>query len=93
MIEERDQEDWVFRRNPAVRLPATWLALKTEDGTPFLRPEVQLLYKAKEARQKDADDLRLVLPTLDDAAVEWFRAALMRTHPAHPWMTATNRAV
>jgi Aminoglycoside-2''-adenylyltransferase len=93
MLEERDGEDWVFRRNPAIRLPAEQLTLSTEDGTPFLRPEVQLLYKAREARQKDENDLTAVLPKLDRAGVEWLRRALMRAHPTHPWIVAIDRAV
>jgi len=93
MLKERDGADWVFRRNTGVRLEAEHLALRSADGTPFLRPEIQLLYKAKETRQKDVDDPRAVLPRLDRAAVEWLRSALQRVHPGHPWISVTDRAV
>ena len=92
MLEEREGEDWVFRRDPAVRMPAERLALTTEKGTPFVRPEVQLLYKAKEARQKDANDWKAVLPSLDRDALAWIRSALLRAHPTHPWIAAIDRA-
>jgi hypothetical protein len=37
----------------------------TNDGIPYARPEIVLLFKAKAARAKD-DDFAAVLPRLDD---------------------------
>jgi hypothetical protein len=91
MLEERDGADWVFRRNRTLRLPAEELVLSTRDGTPFLRPEVQLLYKAKQPGQKDEADLLAVLPLLDRAAVAWLVGALGRVHPGHPWIEEVRR--
>lgn len=92
MLEDRDGADWVFRRDPAIRRAADDLVLATEAGVTFLRPEVQLLYKAKAPRPRDHDDLKAVLPRLDRAAVEWLRRALVRAHPGHPWIVAGERA-
>ncbi|HSJ95924.1 MAG TPA: hypothetical protein VLC53_02560 [Myxococcota bacterium] len=86
LLEERSAREWVFRRNGFIRLPIERLMLETGDGIPFLRPEVQLLYKAKGARAKDDADLDSVLPTLEPSARAWLRAALVRAHPGHPWI-------
>jgi len=81
LLEERSGACWRFRRDASIALPIERLALATADGIPFLRPEVQLLYKAKDARARDDIDLGHVLPTLDRAALEWLDAALALARP------------
>lgn len=86
MLDERDGQDWVFRRSPQIRRPARDLVLRDADGTPYLRPEVQLLYKAKSHRARDDDDFRVILPRLDERANRWLQGALGRCEPHHPWL-------
>lgn len=87
LFEEADGERWRFRRQPEVERAITDFGAIDADGTPFVRPEVVLLYKAKHRRYKDERDLAAVAPTLDGAARAWLVAALDRTHPGHPWRT------
>lgn len=78
-------ETWVYRRETSITLPmddALWWA----DGIRYLRPEIQLLYKAKGLRPKDEADFRAAAPLLDPARREWLRHALARTIPGHPWI-------
>ena len=91
LLEERTGGDWVFRRDPSVRRAARELVSTAADGTAFLRPEVQLLYKAKGVRPRDEADLAAVLPGLEGEARAWLRAALARVHPGHPWIAALSR--
>jgi hypothetical protein len=44
-----------------------------------------LLFKAKQARPKDDDDLAAAWPLLSAARRRWLRDAVRRLHPEHPW--------
>jgi len=91
-LDRRDGADWVFRRLPEVRLPVEKLVLRAADGTPYLRPEVQLLYKAKATRGRDDEDFTAVLPGLDADARAWLRDSLARAEPGHAWLEPLERA-
>lgn len=91
LLNERDGDDWLFRRDPAVRLPL-WRALVTTSvGLRALAPEIVLLYKAKESRPKDEADFCSALPCLGEASRSWLASALDRRHPGHPWRLALGR--
>jgi hypothetical protein len=83
--EPHDGDVWICRRDPRIRRSYDSLIRHTDDGVPYLAPEVVLLFKAKAAREKDEADLRNALPRLDDAARQWLDDALALVHPEHPW--------
>jgi hypothetical protein len=59
----------------------------TEEGIPYGRPEIILLFKAKNAdRPKDEADFTAVLPKLDSARRSWLVDALRLLHPGHSWL-------
>jgi hypothetical protein len=84
LLDEREGEDWVFRRCRAIRWPVATLALSDSGGISYLRPEIQLLYKAKAHRPKDDADLVALLPHLDEQARNWLATALGSWKPDHP---------
>ncbi|HUG63636.1 MAG TPA: hypothetical protein VMK83_00300 [Gaiellaceae bacterium] len=86
MREPSDGETWVYRRDPRVRMPYDQVIERTPDGIPYCRPEVVVLFKAKEARPKDQGDLEAVLPSLGSAGRRWLVEALEIAHPGHPWI-------
>lgn len=87
MIDDVDAEEWVFRRDKAIRRPvATLLSRASRRGMPVLAPEVQLLYKSKGMREKDAADFDTVLPYLAIEERQWLRCALVATRPDHEWI-------
>ena len=88
LLDEREGSDWVFRRNPGVRRPLHELVEREPGGLVYLRPEVQLLYKAKAPRPRDEEDFRTVDPLLGQQARAWLCDALELTHPEHPWLAA-----
>jgi Aminoglycoside-2''-adenylyltransferase len=92
VIRERWDEDvWVYRRDARIRLPVKSLISRTNEGIPFVRPEVVLLFKAKAPRPKDTTDLEAVLPHLDDGRRAWLRSALALAHPDHVWLARLSR--
>lgn len=86
LLSPGDERTWVYKRDPSVRMPMDD-ALWERDGVRYLRPEIQLLYKAKGNRVKDRADLESVLPRLEDSRRSWMVDALHRTDPQHPWLT------
>ena len=88
LLDWSEGSDWVCRRDPSVRMPLDEIARRSADGVLYLRPEIQLLYKAKNLRPKDEADFAVVAPLLDRAASHWLRAALARMHPGHPWLAS-----
>ena len=65
--------EWVFKRDESVRLP--WdRAVHVIGGIGYQRPEVALLFKAEQDREKDRDDLAAARLTAD--ARGWLAGAL-----------------
>jgi hypothetical protein len=48
LLDESADGFWVFRRQPDIRLPLGVAVRRTSAGLPYLSPEIQLLYKAKD---------------------------------------------
>ncbi len=86
LLNEGEDGDWIFRREAAIRRPLDAVVRKTEDGVPYLAPEVQLLFKAKALRPRDQQDFESALPQLPAGERAWLADALKRAHPGHPWL-------
>ena len=84
--ESWDADRWTFRRDPRIQLAAASVVARDASGTPYLQPEIVLLFKAKALRLKDETDFATVLPHLDDGRRVWLRDALTLVHPGHPWL-------
>lgn len=85
--EPSDGDTWICRREPAIRLPYEQVIEWTEDGIPYGRPEIVLLFKAKHvAEAKNQADFAATLPHLDARRREWLRDALERVHLGHVWL-------
>lgn len=90
--EPSDGDTWICRREPAIRLPYEQVIEWTEEGIPFGRPEIVLLFKAKHsAQEKNQADFAAALPRLDRPRREWLRKALARVHPGHDWLSELER--
>lgn len=81
-VSDGDADHWVFRSDPAVRVPWDDAIRTTSVGVPYLAPHLQLLFKLRDPRPKDTIDALAVVPHLDDDD-----AALLRDRidPGHPW--------
>lgn len=85
MIDESSDGDWISRRDPGIRRPLAGIGRTSSDGIPYLAPEIQLFYKAKNPRPKDETDFTAALPSLTHEQRQWLSDAIARTHGDHPW--------
>ena len=71
LLNERDESNWVYRRNPKIKLDARQAILFAETGIPFLCPEIVLLYKTKNMREKDVEDITNALGKMSETQKKW----------------------
>ena len=91
MIDDAEDDEWVYRRHTSVRRPvATLRGRASSPDMPVLSPEIQLLYKSKGRREKDEVDFARVLPLLTEEEKEWLGQALQTVTPGHPWSNRLN---
>ena len=85
--EPGNETTWICRRDERIRLPYGEVIARTDDGIPYGRPEIVLLFKAKHVeREKDRADFAAVLPRLDPDARERLAGWLDLVHPGHVWI-------
>jgi hypothetical protein len=85
VVTEIDDGDWVFRRNPRIRLPIDEAI--TAGAPSYVSPHVQLLFKARHHQAKDDADLVAVVRRLGPERRRWLHDALRVTEgPEHPWL-------
>jgi aminoglycoside-2''-adenylyltransferase len=79
-----DDGDWVYARDPSIRVPLADAILRAPDGTPYERPELALLMKSghEPRREKDEYDFATALPLLDETSRTRLREWLA---PDDPW--------
>ena len=76
---------WTFKRDGRIRRPLTDI-LWERNGIRYLKPEVQLLHKARGLRPQDQADFDVCAPLLGAAARAWLGTSLELAHPGHPWL-------
>lgn len=86
MREPHDGDTWICRRDRTIRLPYRAIVRRTDDGVPYLAPELVLLFKARAARPKDEADFAVTVPHLTPARRRTLAGLLTRVHPGHPWL-------
>lgn len=86
LLNETKDGNWIFRREPSISFPESSLFLDSNEGVPYLHPAVVLLYKAKNAREKDHVDFDAVKDLLKVEDKEWLCKALRVHVPGHKWI-------
>ncbi|MEL6253900.1 MAG: hypothetical protein AAFR87_17965 [Bacteroidota bacterium] len=88
MLNDRDEKEWIFKRNPAIRGSLDDMFCYTSPAVPYLAPEIQLLYKAKnEIKEKDQLDFDRAIPLIEKEKLnilkEWLQ---IQFSSGHDWL-------
>lgn len=86
LLNETTESNWRFRRDFTVSYPRNSVWSHTDTGIPYLNPEIVLLYKAKNTREKDHQDFLTIKKYLDDNKKKWLRNAIQSQEPDHKWL-------
>jgi hypothetical protein len=89
VIDESINDTWIYRREDSIRLPLKEIINTNKEGIPYLKPEIQLLYKggSHQIREKDKKDMLTILPMLNNSQIEWLINALSKQFPdGHDWI-------
>jgi hypothetical protein len=86
LLNENADGVWQFRRNRQVTKPAPEIYLTNDAGIRFLAPEIVLLYKSKNPREKDEQDFQAAAKHLENEAKQWLRNALSFCYLEHKWL-------
>ena len=94
-LDERQDADWILRREPRISLPLVDCRRQSSWGAPTVVPEALLFYKAtayfgveefKGRRAQDEPDFVALLARLTKRQRDWLREAISLVHPGHPWL-------
>jgi hypothetical protein len=88
MIDDTEDDQWVYRRDASIRRPVAELDGPASDTERrVLSPDIQLLYKSTDPRAKDEADFEAALAGLDAPQRRWWRNSVAIATPGHPWLT------
>ena len=90
LLADVDGGVWRYRREPAIIRDLGRVGLRSDEGIPFLAPELVLLFKSKNTsgkeRSKDQADFEVAYTRLEPERRVWLRWALTAVDPSHPWI-------
>lgn len=88
LLTPSQDSEWICRRDESIKISLDSVRIFTISGIPVLAPDLVLLFKAKYLRDKDRNDFKSVLPSLDDELKKRLKNNLVKIHPDHEWITA-----
>lgn len=85
ILNDAEGDEWIYRRDPRIRMERSKITTRV-NGLDCIRPEIQLLFKAKHMRDRDVADFEAHAPQLGPRSAGWLRDALSLTLPGHSWI-------
>ena len=87
MIDDAEDDHWVYRRDARIRRPVADLdGPSSTPQRPGATPEIQLLYKSLRLQDKDEANFDAVVEALHAWQRQWLGNALTTISPGHPWL-------
>lgn len=70
-LNEKDDSNWIYRRDPKIQLEETKVIRFHELDIPYLCPEIVCLCKTRHMEDEDKTDIALALAKMDEAQKTW----------------------
>lgn len=86
LFNECDHAYWMYRRDHRIKREFDKAILFTDQGIPYLSPEIVLLFKSKTPRPKDELDFQHGYGSMSLEQREWLQGSLKVIYKSHPWM-------
>ena len=86
LLNEIESNQWKFRREESITCRLDAFYSVSSEGIPYLNPEIVLLYKVKNTREKDHQDFKNTVNYLTNSQKKWLREAILVHHPNHEWL-------
>jgi hypothetical protein len=94
VLARSDEHQWVYHRgNGSTRKPLNEVTLFGVDNVPYLAPEIVLLLKSRQLREKDTEDFLAVLHALDAERRAWLITQIEPFRADHPWLPRLDLGV
>ncbi|MBO4368343.1 MAG: hypothetical protein J5859_06490 [Clostridia bacterium] len=92
LFNDKTEEAFEYARNREIVLEMG-KAVLFRDGTPYLAPELCLLYKSTDIEREGYEqDFELAWKAMDPSQRQWLRSALLCEYPGgHPWIIDTGK--
>ena len=71
VLNEKDEDNWIYRLNEKIKLNEEKAILNNEEEIPYLCPEIVLLHKSKDMRDKDIADISNANEKMDESQKKW----------------------
>ncbi len=105
LFSDTEGDEWLFRRNHAIRRPLNKIGRYSELGVPYLSPEIVLLFKSKhvyvdsnplhdhfeDEQKNDEADFQAVCQKLDAEQRSWLKRAMEVCYPGHSWLSQLTK--
>ena len=79
LLNEKNENEWIYRRNEKIKLDEKKVILFNRNSIPYLCPEIVLLYKTKELRSKDIEDISNTTEKMNDSQLKWLFDSIEET--------------
>lgn len=86
LLNETKDDEWKFRRDLTISYSLESVWSYSDTGIPYLNPEIVLLYKVKNTREKDHQDFMLIKDYLKNEKKKWLQYAMKLHEPEHKWL-------
>jgi len=71
LLNECDENNWIFRRDNNIKFNLNEIVKIYENNIPYLIPELVLLYKLSNLKEKDKMDFKNIIPYLSNEKINW----------------------
>ncbi len=93
-LSDESRNHWVFHRgNGSIRRAVSDISLVGPRGVKYLAPEVVLLFKSRQLRDKDTEDFLQIRHVLGNDQLDWLLYEVVSFRSDHPWVPLLKQSL